>query len=150
MLVLKCRILAGFSNDWQNSEKIRFQAGANMARRQWKHSYHLIELEHSWISGRAELTVDGVTVFNRGDNSMDFGFAHRFDIDDKPCAVKVFSSGFGFRYEFVTGDAAEAVEESNKMPVNWTKDILLGTLVGVPGGLAVGYGILLAIRKLVF
>jgi hypothetical protein len=103
-----------------------------MAYKAWKMNGHWVELEHGWWSGVATLTVDGVVVFERPSPPLyfDFGFLHTFEIDDVPCAVRVVGEILKFRLEFVAGEEAEFLEDSNALPLDLNHPVQILALTG--------------------
>lgn len=75
-----------------------------MAKRTWrvqgKSAEHTVRLEHSYISGKATVTVDGAIVYHRHRKWDDPGFEVKLMIDGVECWVEasVFPWGFVFSY----------------------------------------------------
>jgi len=87
-----------------------------MKTTQWEVANHEVVLEHSTIFGNATLLIDGKPVFHRGITFRDYGFAHRFVIENIPCTVVAQKHQFVYRYDLLTGDAADAFLDSNTVP----------------------------------
>lgn len=74
---------------------------------------------------------------------MDVGFVHHFDVDGVPCAVRVVSQVYNFRYELLTGEDAESFSRDRviiEMPIGQLAIALTAGLIIVVGTL---YGITL-------
>jgi hypothetical protein len=109
-----------------------------VATSNWAFEGNEVSLTHNYWSGRATLTVNGFIEFERPREFVDWGFAHCFEVNGTPAAVLVRTTGYSYRYQFLTGEDALQVEESNALPVeNKFVFLLLCLLVSV----AVGGGI---------
>jgi hypothetical protein len=65
---------------------------------------HVVEIEHSWFSGKRTLKVDGKIVETSGNKWWDTGSEHRFKAGSKDCVLRIRNNWFGFNYElFVDG-----------------------------------------------
>ena len=87
-----------------------------MKTTQWEVANHEVVLKHSTIFGNATLLIDGKPVFHRGITFRDYGFAHRFLIENIPCTVVAQKHQFAYWYDLLTGDAADTFLESNTVP----------------------------------
>lgn len=119
-----------------------------MAHKIWHVNGHVVELEHGWWSGVAKVTVDGELVFTRPSPPffVDSGFAHRFEIDGLPCAVRVVSQVYNFRHDFLTGEEAKGIEEANRVQIELPLDQLIIALSGLV--IATGTAIICVVRVL--
>ena len=92
-----------------------------MAKFTWQVSGHTVELTHGYWSGDSTLSVDGETVFRRPPPPLyfDLGFAHRFEVEGIPCAVRVVPTLYTFRRELLTGTDAEGVREASSQPIEF-------------------------------
>ena len=106
-----------------------------MAYRTWNVDGHTVELEHGWWSGVATLTVDDELIFRRPAPLLfiDFGFAHRFEIDGLPCAARVVGQILNFRLELITGEDAESINDANYLPLEFP----LGQVAIVGGAIVI-------------
>jgi hypothetical protein len=112
---------------------------SGMAYMAWKMNGHWAELEYGWWSGAAILTV--VVVFERPSPPLyvDLGLLQTFEIDEVPCAVRVVGEILKSHLEFVAGEEAEFLEDSNALPLDLNHPVQILALTG---------GMLLAIAAL--
>lgn len=87
-----------------------------MSTSSWRLGNHTIVLKHLPLLGLATLLIDEKPVYHRGLDG--YGFSHRFEVDGIPCAVVARGRYIRFKYELLTGEAAEDVVESIRNPVD--------------------------------
>ena len=103
-----------------------------MAQKMWTLTLdgadHSVRLEHSPISGKRVIRVDGKVVAEIGTKLVDFGSDHRFPVEGHNVAVHIRPAGLGFVYDLsVDGRSAETdrpVGELRAIP--WWMWILYG------------------------
>jgi hypothetical protein len=74
-----------------------------MTVREWTVKFdttHSVRVEHhSALSGRVVILVDGREVFRRPRKFWDFGLEHRFQLDGRPCLLRIQVRTYNFDYE---------------------------------------------------
>ena len=74
-----------------------------MTAREWTvklNTRHVVRVEHhSAISGRAVILVDGSEVFRRSHKVYDTGLEHRFQLDGRPCLIRIRLMAWHYEYE---------------------------------------------------
>ena len=101
-----------------------------MANSIWEIDGHRVCLSHNYLSGAATISVDDSVIFRRPVKVVDSGFAHRFDLQGTPVAVRVIANGFNFRHEILTGEKAVPIAESNWLPLE-RPFLLVGALAAI-------------------
>ena len=75
-----------------------------MAKKVWsftlENQKHVVELEHGKISGKRVITLDGETI-HKSKKLVDSGSEHSFQIENRPCLIRIKTNGITFSYEFV-------------------------------------------------
>lgn len=75
---------------------------ASKPTREWKLSIlesHVVTVRHGLVSGQVVVLVDGREVFRRESKLWDTGLEHRFELDGKPCMLRVLVRGTHAEYE---------------------------------------------------
>jgi hypothetical protein len=87
-----------------------------MVTKTWDVSGHRVMLKHGTFSGKAEIVVDGRTLFLRPTTLFDWGFTARFDIGITPCAVCVQPRLLKCERELIVGPEARYVRGTDRLP----------------------------------
>jgi len=115
-----------------------------MATSVWEIDGHRVSLSHNYWSGAATILVDDNVIFRRPATVFDSGFAHRFDIERTPVAVRVIVNGFKFRHEILSGEKAVPIGDSNWLSMEQPL-LVIGAVVAV-----FAVGVLVVVAMFVF
>lgn len=118
-------------------------------KREWKLSTAItdrtIGLHHGYRSGRAIITVDGESIFERSSEIVDFGLEHAFTVDEIPCVVRIFPPLWQpvfFSYQFVANEALSENTSRNAWKVKMLRQITLAVSTYLIAGYLIVYAIL--------
>ena len=77
--------------------------GGPLTVREWSvklDTQHAVRVEHhSAISGRVVILVDGREAYRRRSKFWDLGLEHRFQLDGKPCLLRIRLVTWHYEYE---------------------------------------------------
>jgi len=59
---------------------------------------HTVAVEHGYWSGKRVITLDG-NILEKSRKFWDTGSEHRFDVDGRPCILKIRNSPFHYDFE---------------------------------------------------
>jgi hypothetical protein len=60
---------------------------------------HSVRVEHSAMSGKVVISVDGRNIFERESKTWDTGLEHRFEVEGKPCIIRIVYKTWHYDYE---------------------------------------------------
>ena len=74
-----------------------------MAVKEWNvklNTPHTVRVEHSSaITGKVVIVVDGKEIYRRSGKIWDTGMEHRFQLDGKPCILRILHRTWHYEYE---------------------------------------------------